>query len=276
MFIQTENTTDPATIKFYPGVTVLGEGRMAFPDAESARISPLATSLLALSDVVTVALGPEDILVTKAEEVEWHHLKASVLGVIMEHFVAGLPVLQYGPGNGEAGDEEPVDEELLAQIKELLETRVTPGLSEQGHVEFDSFRNGVLALGLFGIAKQHVSAITNMVKHFIPEVTVIRDVNVASSAGLQTEKGRTVQRIIDEEVNPAVAGHGGFITLMDVKENRVYVELGGGCQGCGMANVTLKQGIETAIKKQLPEIVEILDVTDHAGGDNPYYQPSKK
>ena len=60
------------------------------------------------------------------------------------------------------------------------------------------------------------------------------------------------------------------------KENRVYVELGGGCQGCGMANVTLKQGIETAIKKQLPEIVEILDVTDHAGGDNPYYQPSKK
>ena len=192
----------------------------------------------------------------------------------MEHFVAGLPVLQYG--GGEAGEEEPVDEELIAQIKELLETRVTPGLSEQGHVEYDSFRNGVLALGLFGIAKQHVSAITNMVKHFIPEVTVIRDVNVASGAGLQTEQGRTVQRIIDEEVNPAVAGHGGFITLMDVKENRVYVELGGGCQGCGMANVTLKQGIETAIKKQLPEIVEILDVTDHAGGDNPYYQPSKK
>ncbi len=274
MFIQTEATADPATVKFLPGVEVLGEGRMAFEDGESARVSPLATSLLALPEVVAVGLGPDDISVSKADDVEWHHLKPSVLGVIMEHFVAGTPVMAE-EFNAEEED-DPADAEIITQIKELIETRVTPGLSDQGSVEYQGFSNGVLKVGLFGIAKEHVGAITNMVKHFIPEVAALRDVNVPTGAGLKTEQGQSIQRIIVEEVNPAVASHGGVITLMDVKENRVYVELGGGCQGCGMANVTLKQGIEVAIKKVHPEIVEILDVTDHAGGSNPYYQESKK
>ena len=84
-----------------------------------------------------------------------------------------------------------------------------------------------------------------------------------------------VQQVIDQRINPAVASHGGFVSLIDVKDNVVYVELGGGCQGCGMADVTLKQGIEVAIKEAVPEITEILDVTEHADGNNPYYQPSK-
>ncbi|HVR74619.1 MAG TPA: NifU family protein [Planctomycetota bacterium] len=85
-----------------------------------------------------------------------------------------------------------------------------------------------------------------------------------------------VERVLEEEINPSVAGHGGVIRLIDVKDNVVYLQLGGGCQGCGMADVTLKQGIETAIRAAVPGVGDILDVTDHASGRNPYYRPSKK
>jgi Fe/S biogenesis protein NfuA len=84
-----------------------------------------------------------------------------------------------------------------------------------------------------------------------------------------------VQKILDEMINPAVAGHGGFVELLDVKENWVYLMLGGGCQGCGMVNVTLKQGIEATLKEEIPQIAGVIDQTDHAGGTNPFYQPSK-
>ncbi|HTE86278.1 MAG TPA: iron-sulfur cluster assembly accessory protein [Dehalococcoidia bacterium] len=86
----------------------------------------------------------------------------------------------------------------------------------------------------------------------------------------------TVQALLDEQINPAVARHGGFVQLMDVKDDTVYVLLGGGCQGCGMVDVTLKQGIEVLIKEALPEIEHVVDTTDHAGGTNPYYEPEKK
>ena len=84
-----------------------------------------------------------------------------------------------------------------------------------------------------------------------------------------------VQELIDSTINPAVAGHGGFVQLIDVKDNRVYLQLGGGCQGCGAADITLKAGIERLINEELPEIEEVLDTTDHASGENPYYAPSK-
>ena len=90
--------------------------------------------------------------------------------------------------------------------------------------------------------------------------------------GTSAEK---IQQIIDEKINPSVASHGGHISLIDVKDNKVYVRFGGGCQGCGMVDVTLKQGVEVLIKEAVPEIEEILDVTEHANGDNPYYQASK-
>jgi Fe/S biogenesis protein NfuA len=88
-------------------------------------------------------------------------------------------------------------------------------------------------------------------------------------------QAEAVQKILDEAINPGIAGHGGWVNLVDVKDNVVYLRLGGGCQGCGMVDVTLKQGIEVMIKEKLPEIVAVYDVTDHAGGKNPYYQPSK-
>jgi Fe-S cluster biogenesis protein NfuA len=86
----------------------------------------------------------------------------------------------------------------------------------------------------------------------------------------------TVQRLLEDEINPAVASHGGWIALLGVRRNDVFLELGGGCQGCGMANVTLKQGIETILRRELPQLGEILDQTDHAAGRNPYYAPAKK
>ena len=84
-----------------------------------------------------------------------------------------------------------------------------------------------------------------------------------------------VQELIDSTINPAVAGHGGFVQLVDVKDNKVYLTMGGGCQGCGAADVTLKAGIERLIKEELPEIEEVLDSTDHSSGINPYYTPDK-
>ena len=85
-----------------------------------------------------------------------------------------------------------------------------------------------------------------------------------------------IQQVLDEEVNPMVASHGGVVSLLEVKDQNVYLEFGGGCQGCSMIDVTLKQGVEVMIKEQIPEISAIYDVTDHAGGENPYYQPSAK
>ena len=88
-------------------------------------------------------------------------------------------------------------------------------------------------------------------------------------------RAAAVQRVLDAEINPAVAQHGGFVTLLDVKDDIVYIALGGGCQGCGMVDVTLKQGIEVRIKEAVPDIRQIVDSTDHAGGTNPYYRPAK-
>lgn len=84
-----------------------------------------------------------------------------------------------------------------------------------------------------------------------------------------------VQELIDSTINPAVAGHGGFVQLVEVKDRKVYLQMGGGCQGCGAADVTLKSGIERLIKEEIPEVAEVLDTTDHASGANPYYSPGK-
>jgi Fe/S biogenesis protein NfuA len=84
-----------------------------------------------------------------------------------------------------------------------------------------------------------------------------------------------VQELIDTMINPAVAGHGGYVELIDVQDSRVYLQMGGGCQGCGAADVTLKSGIERLIKEELPEVSEVLDTTDHSSGTNPYYTAGK-
>jgi Fe-S cluster biogenesis protein NfuA len=91
----------------------------------------------------------------------------------------------------------------------------------------------------------------------------------------ESEIRKKVQGLLDSEINPAVGMHGGWVELIDVKSNSIYIRMGGGCQGCGAADVTLKQGIEKSIRDLVPQVGEILDTTDHAAGRNPYYQPSK-
>ena len=92
---------------------------------------------------------------------------------------------------------------------------------------------------------------------------------------MSTDLMTKVQDLIDSSINPAVAGHGGWVQLLDVRDNKVYITMGGGCQGCGAADITLKAGIERLIKEEIPEVEEVLDTTDHGAGSNPYYQPSK-
>jgi Fe/S biogenesis protein NfuA len=91
----------------------------------------------------------------------------------------------------------------------------------------------------------------------------------------QEELKTKVQELLDDMINPAVAGHGGVIRLVDVKDDWVYLFMGGGCQGCGMADATLKQGIETMLKEELPQVKGIIDQTNHAEGLNPYFQPTE-
>ena len=94
--------------------------------------------------------------------------------------------------------------------------------------------------------------------------------------GWQDELAQRAQQVLDSEINPGVQMHGGLVTLLEVTDGAAYIEMGGGCQGCGMKDVTLRQGIEVAFKRSVPEITQIIDTTDHAAGTNPYYQPSKK
>ena len=95
------------------------------------------------------------------------------------------------------------------------------------------------------------------------------------NSGWTEPKAIAIQTLLDEHINPAVAEHGGYVVLLDVKDDIAYVALGGGCQGCGMADVTLKQGIEALITEEVPGIRQVIDTTDHASGTNPYYQPAK-
>ena len=160
MFIQTEETPNPATLKFLPGCDVAGSMTADFPDADSAGRSPLAERLFSIEGIKGVFLGADFVTVTKAEDREWYLLKPAVLGVIMEHFTAGRPVLlDDGPEPAEIVSEE--DGEVVAQIKELLDTRVRPAVAQDGgDIVFHRFEDGLLiALSLALVALGVAAAI---------------------------------------------------------------------------------------------------------------------
>jgi Fe-S cluster biogenesis protein NfuA len=183
MFIQTEPTPNPATLKFLPGRTVMEEGTANFADEGAAARSPLAQRLFALPGVTGVFLGADFITVTKDAGAEWHRLKSSVLGAIMEHFTAGRPVI-LGPvvGPSEVADE--ADDEVVAQIKELLETRVRPAVAQDGgDIIFHSYEDGIVYLHMHGSCSGCPSStatlkagIENMLRHYVPEVVEVRAV----------------------------------------------------------------------------------------------------
>ena len=181
MFIETEGTPNPATLKFLPGEPVLAGRPADFADADAALISPLANALFGLPGVTRVFLGADFVTVTKSDATDWQALKPQVLGVIMEHFLSGQPVMSEA-GAAAIEDVLPEDQEIVDQIKDLLETRVRPAVaSDGGDIIFRGFRDGVVSLTMQGSCSGCPSStatlkhgIENLLKHYIPEVTSVR------------------------------------------------------------------------------------------------------
>lgn len=181
MFIQTEKTPNPATIKFIPGQTVMTRGVAEFTNTEEAARSPLALRLFGVDGVDGVFLGSDFVSVTKADGTAWGDLKTKILAALMEHFTHNLPVMEEGadaPGTGHAEG----DDEITLQIKELLDTRVRPAVAmDGGDVVFDRFDQGIVYLKMRGACSGCPSAsatlkhgIENMLRHYVPEVLEVR------------------------------------------------------------------------------------------------------
>jgi Fe-S cluster biogenesis protein NfuA len=181
MFIQTEPTPNPATLKFLPGRTVMEQGTANFTDADAAARSPLAERLFALPGVAGVFFGADFITVSKDQDADWFDLKPVVLSTIMEHFTAGAPVILGGNGESVADEDE---DEVVQQIKELLETRVRPAVAQDGgDILFHSYEDGVVYLHMQGSCSGCPSStatlkagIENMLRHYVPEVQEVRAV----------------------------------------------------------------------------------------------------
>ncbi|MDI1264965.1 MAG: NifU family protein [bacterium] len=187
MFIQTEATPNPATLKFIPGRTVLDTGTMEFASREAAARSPLAERLFGVSGVSGVFYGYDFVTVTKADG-DWQHLKPAILGAIMEHYMSGAPLLADGSaGNDEASDEEEEffnesDADTVATIKDLIETRVRPAVANDGgDITFRGFKDGIVYLNMKGSCAGCPSStatlqhgIQNLLKHFVPDVVEVR------------------------------------------------------------------------------------------------------
>ncbi|MDP2738308.1 MAG: NifU family protein [Pseudorhodobacter sp.] len=187
MFIQTESTPNPATLKFLPGLTVLELGTADFPSLESAVKSPLAQRIFAISGVTGVFFGSDFVTVTKADDVAWEHVKPAILGAIMEHFQSGAAVIEdeSKDAGGHAAHAGP-DEDIVRQIKELLDTRVRPAVAQDGgDITFHGFDRGVVYLHMQGSCAGCPSStltlkmgIENLLRHYIPEVLEVRPVAV--------------------------------------------------------------------------------------------------
>jgi len=184
MFIQTEATPNPATLKFLPGRDVLvGEPR-DFRSPDAATVSPLAGGLFAIPGVTGVFLGSDFVSVSK-DSTEWNHIKPAILGVIMEHFLSGKPVIDEGNVAGDAGEFfEPVDSETVEIIKELISTRVRPAVAmDGGDITFKGFRDGTVYLHMQGACSGCPSStatlksgIENLLRHFVPGVEAVQQV----------------------------------------------------------------------------------------------------
>ena len=183
MFIQTESTPNPATMKFLPGQAVLASGTADFPAADTAEKSPLASRIFAVDGVTGVFLGTDFVTVTKADTMEWDVIKAPILGAIMEHFQSGQPVI-VGETESAHAQHDGEDSEIVSQIKELLDTRVRPAVAQDGgDIVFHGFERGIVYLHMQGACAGCPSStitlkmgIENLLRHYIPEVIEVRPV----------------------------------------------------------------------------------------------------
>ena len=184
MFIQTEATPNPATLKFLPGRTVLTHGTLEIRDAAAAAQSPLAERLFGIDGVSGVFLGSDFISITKSDG-EWQQLKPAILGAVMEHFMSGAPILRDEAAAATGADDEffdSKDTETVATINELIETRVRPAVANDGgDITFRGFKDGVVYLNMKGACAGCPSStatlqhgIQNLLKHFVPDVVEVR------------------------------------------------------------------------------------------------------
>ncbi len=184
MFIETEQTPNPQTLKFIPGVTVTGGATADFRDAATADNSPLAQRLFAIEGVVGVFLADDFITVTKTDGRDWFVMKPAILGAIMEHVSSGQPALLAETVDANAAAED--DDEVVLMIKELLDTRVRPAVAQDGgDIVFDHFEGGVVYLHLQGSCAGCPSSIMtlkagieHMLRHYIPEVEAVQAINM--------------------------------------------------------------------------------------------------
>ena len=185
MFIQTEATPNPATLKFLPGRAVLAAGTADFLSATAAAASPLARRIFGAGGVAGVFFGPDFVTVTKAEDADWAHIKPGILGAIMEHFQSGAPVLAEGHVAGSEDAEEffdPADIETVETIKDLLETRVRPAVAgDGGDITFRGYKEGVVYLEMKGACSGCPSStatlrngVQNLFRHFLPEIREVQ------------------------------------------------------------------------------------------------------
>ena len=189
MLIETEMTPNPATLKFLPGQLVMDSGTRDFADPEEAAASPLAEALFGLGDVTGVFFGREFISVTAAPGVDWPMLKPDVLGILLDHFSANMPLFHPASAgfsvpasNDELPLDDPADAEIVDQIKDLIETRVRPAVANDGgDIVYRGFQRGVVFLQMQGACAGCPSSsatlkngIEQLLKHYVPEVTEVR------------------------------------------------------------------------------------------------------
>ena len=185
MFIQTEATPNPATLKFLPGRAVLDSGTLDMPTRDAAKQSPLAERLFDIANVGGVMFGSDFIAVTKTDG-DWQQIKPAVLGAIMEHFMTGAPLLAADAQPAAAADEffDAADADTVATIKDLIETRVRPAVANDGgDITFRGFKDGVVYLAMKGACSGCPSStatlrhgIQNLLKHFVPDVAEVRPI----------------------------------------------------------------------------------------------------
>lgn len=188
MFIETETTPNPATLKFLPGQDVMTVGTREFIDEDQAEASPLAAALFSLGDVSGVFFGRDFVSITAGEGVDWSALKPQVVAILLDHFVSGAPLFASAgngiavPAEDEDHGDDPADADIVAQIKELIETRVRPAVANDGgDIIYKGFRDGVVYLTMHGACSGCPSStatlkqgIEGLLKHYVPEVTEVR------------------------------------------------------------------------------------------------------
>ena len=199
--------------------------------------------------------------------------------------------------SAEQGQETPVltfTEAARERVKQFLEAQGKSGLALRVAIQGRSSQGFRYAMGLVEASSRDPDDIAIEEGGFTVLVdqasladlrgSTIDFVETGAGGGLQINNpnpvwrdplAQRIQEVLDQQINPGVASHGGWIELLGVKDDKAFIRMGGGCQGCGMADVTLKQGVETIIFNNVPEIAQVIDETDHAAGDNPYYRPAK-